>query len=209
MNDQINVAVFASGGGSNFQALLDKKNEGLLHVNFALMVGNNSKALSFRRAKEYNIPTLHISPSHYKDEEEYIERLTDELEFRNIDLIVLAGYMKKIPLPIVKKFENRIMNIHPGILPGFGGIGMYGINVHESVLEYGAKISGITVHFVDGVYDHGPVILQKTVAVMDDDTPEILSKRVLILEHENYWRAIEAFAQKRIHVEGRRVLGTI
>lgn len=209
MSNQINVAIFASGGGSNFQALLNKQKEELLHVNFALMVGNNSKALSFRRAKDNDIPTLHISPSHYEDQDEYIERLMDELEFRDIDLIVLAGYMKKIPLPIVKKFENAIINIHPGILPGFGGKGMYGINVHEAVLEYGSKISGITIHFVDGVYDHGPVILQKTVAVMDDDTPESLAKRVLILEHENYWRAIEAFAQKRIHVEGRRVIGTV
>lgn len=209
MSEYLNIAVFASGGGSNFQALLNKKNEGLLHVNFALMVGNNSKAVSFQRAKDNDIPTLHISPSHYDNEEEYIERLTDELEFRNIDLIVLAGYMKKIPLVIVKKYENRIVNIHPGILPGFGGIGMYGMNVHESVIEYGSKISGITVHFVDGVYDHGPVILQKTLNVLDDDTPETLAKRVLILEHDNFWRAIEAIAQGRIKVEGRRVFGAI
>lgn len=205
----LNVAVFASGGGSNFQALLNKHHEGLLHVNFALMVGNNSKAISFQRAKDNGIPTLHISPSHYKDEAEYIERLIDELKFRDIDLIILAGYMKKIPLAVVKKFENKIINIHPGLLPGFGGKGMYGMNVHEAVLEYGAKISGITIHFVDGAYDHGPVILQKTLNVIDSDTPESLAERILILEHKYLWRAVEAIAQKRITIKGRRVLGTI
>ena len=209
MSKELNIAVLASGGGSNFQALLDKKRDGLLHVNFAVMIGNNSKAMAFRRAKDSNIPTLHIAPSHFDSEEEYTERLLDELAFRSVDLIVLAGYMKKIPLEVIQKYKNRIVNIHPGLLPAFGGKGMYGHHVHEAVLEFGAKVSGITVHFVDGAYDHGPVIMQKCVNVLDEDTADDLAKRVLILEHSNFWRVIEAIAQNRITIIGRQVVGTV
>lgn len=207
MEKETNVAVFASGGGSNFQSLIDKKEEGKLHVNFALLVGNNSNAKAFDRARNHNIPTLHIAPSHFKDENEYVEKLLGELESRNIDLIVLAGYMKMIPKAMVQKYHNRIMNIHPALLPSFGGVGMYGKRVHQAVLDYGAKVSGITVHFVDEEYDRGPIILQATAEVLDGDTADTLAERVLKVEHANYWRAVEAFAQGTIRVEGRKVIG--
>jgi phosphoribosylglycinamide formyltransferase-1 len=124
-------------------------------------------------------------------------------------LIVLAGYMKKLPRAVVGAYRHRIINIHPGLLPAFGGKGMYGLNVHKAVIDYGAKVSGITVHFADEEYDHGPIILQETVAVHDDDTPETLAARVLEAEHANFWRAVEAVAQGRVHVDGRRVVGRV
>ncbi len=209
MEKETNAAVFASGGGSNFQALIDKKDEGKLHVNFAVLIGNNSKAKAFERARNHSIPTLHIAPGHFEDENEYTEKLLSELESRNIDLIVLAGYMKMIPRAMIQKYHNRIINIHPALLPSFGGVGMYGKRVHQAVLDYGAKVSGITVHFVDEEYDRGPIILQETAEVLDDDTAETLAERVLKIEHANYWRAVEAFAQGTIRVEGRKVIGKI
>ena len=209
MDREINVAVFASGGGSNFQALIDKKEEGELHVNFAVLVGNNSKAKAFERARSYNIPTLPIAPGQFEDENVYAEKLMGELESRDIDLIVLAGYMKMIPKAMVQKYHNRIINIHPALLPSFGGVGMYGKRVHQAVLDYGAKISGITVHFVDEEYDRGPIILQETTKVLDDDDADSLAARVLKIEHAHYWRAVEAFAQGTIRVEGRKVIGTV
>jgi len=198
-------AVFASGGGSNFQALLDRKAKGDLSVEFVLMIGNNSKAAAFDRARSNNIPSLHIAPSHFHSEEEYAQAMIAALTEAQTEFIVLAGYMKMLPSRIVKEYRNKIINIHPGLLPAFGGKGMYGMNVHKAVLEYGAKISGVTVHFVDEEYDHGPVIMQKAVDVLDDDDAEALASRVLEAEHDTYWRALEDIALGRICVDGRRV----
>jgi len=198
-------AVFASGGGSNFQALLDRRAKGDLHVDFVLMIGNNSKATAFDRACSNNIPSLHIAPSHFDDEEKYAQTMMNALTEAKTELIVLAGYMKKLPSCIVKEYHNKIVNIHPGLLPAFGGKGMYGINVHKAVLEYGAKISGVTVHFVDEEYDHGPVIMQKPVDVLDGDDAETLAARVLEAEHDTYWRALEKIVLGQICVDGRKV----
>jgi len=200
-------AVFASGNGSNFQTLLDRKSSGdLINADFVLMVGNNSKAGAFDKAKAHGIPALHIAPSRFPTEEAYAERLSAALKEYGVELITLAGYMKKLPSAIVGEYRNRILNIHPALLPAFGGQGMYGSNVHKAVIEYGAKISGITVHFVDDEYDRGPVILQKTVPVLDDDDDKTLAARVLEAEHEYYWQAVEAVAAGRIKVVGRRVV---
>jgi len=199
-------AVFASGGGTNFQALLDRKAAGDLHADFALVVGNNSNALAFDRARENGIKTLHIAPSHFADEDSYSKQLSAVLKEAGTELIILAGYMKKLPSPIVREYRNKIINIHPALLPAFGGKGMYGMNVHRAVLEYGAKITGVTVHFVDEEYDHGPVIMQETVPVMDDDDEDTLAARVLKAEHNTYWRAVEAVAQGKIQVRGRKAV---
>jgi phosphoribosylglycinamide formyltransferase-1 len=199
-------AVFASGNGSNFQALLDRKASGeLAHAEFVLMLGNNSGAGAFDRARAHDIPALHIAPSHFPEEELYAERLSSALKEAKVELAVLAGYMKKLPPRIVAEYRNKILNIHPALLPAFGGQGMYGANVHKAVIEYGAKISGITVHFVDDEYDHGPVILQKTVPVLDGDDDRALAARVLEAEHEYYWQALEAVAAGKVRVTGRRV----
>jgi phosphoribosylglycinamide formyltransferase 1 len=205
----LRCAVFASGGGSNFQALLDRKQRNELHADFVLFIGNNSGAQAFERARKNAVPALHLAPSHFSSEETYAAKLLSALRDKNVELLVLAGYMKKLPLTIIRAFHHRIVNIHPGLLPAFGGKGMYGARVHEAVIAYGAKISGVTVHFVDEEYDHGPIILQATVDVLDNDDPHTLAERVLKLEHASYWRAIEAIAQKKITVSGRRVLGTV
>ena len=203
----LRCAVFASGSGSNFQALLDRKRQNDLHVDFVLFIGNNSGAKSFERARKNDIPALHLAPSQFSSEETYAAKLLSVLQEKNVELLVLAGYMKKLPAGIIKTFHHRIVNIHPGLLPAFGGKGMYGAHVHEAVIAYGAKISGVTVHFVDEEYDHGPIILQSTIDVLDGDDPHSLAERVLKLEHASYWRAIEAIARKKITVSGRRVLG--
>ncbi|MFP4164415.1 MAG: phosphoribosylglycinamide formyltransferase [Chitinispirillaceae bacterium] len=205
----LRCAVFASGGGSNFQALLDRKKAGDLHADFVLMVGNNSKAGAFEKARENGIPVKHIAPSHFPDISSYVKTMFEILKEVNAELIVLAGYMKKLPSAIVQEYQNRIVNIHPGLLPAFGGKGMYGMHVHQAVIDYGAKLSGITVHFVDEEYDHGPIILQKSVPVLDTDNALVLAARVLQAEHDNYWRAVEAISQNRISLEGRRVIGDV
>lgn len=199
-------AVFASGNGSNFQALLDRKKSGDLHIDFVLFIGNNSTAASFDRAKNNGIPSIHLAPSHFESEESYTEKLQEALRQYNVELIVLAGYMKKLPVSVVREYHHRIVNIHPGLLPAFGGKGMYGSKVHDAVIEYGAKVTGVTVHFVDEEYDHGPVIMQRTIDVLDSDDSHSLAERVLKIEHETYWRALEAIAQRKIKITGRRVL---
>jgi len=202
-------AVFASGGGSNFQALIDRKNAGDLHVEFVFLIGNNSTAGAFDKARVQGIPVVHMAPSHFETESLYTEKLIDLLQTNKIELIILAGYMKKLPSEVVTKYRHHIVNIHPGLLPAFGGKGMYGSHVHEAVIQYGAKLSGITIHFVDEEYDHGPIISQVAVAVEDNDDPHTLAERVLRVEHANFWKAIEAIATGKVHVDGRRVVGNV
>ena len=209
MKRLLNIAVLASGNGSSFQVLIDRNAEGLLHVNLPLLIGNNSGAFVFERARKHAIAAVHCAPSHFADETQYTNALFAALETYQIDCIVCAGYMKKIPAPVIRQFQNRIINIHPGLLPAFGGKGMYGKYVHEAVLSYGAKLSGITIHFVDEEYDHGPIIFQATVPVLNTDNAGSLAARVLTLEHAWYWRVIEAIAQGHITVEGRKVMGII
>ena len=205
----MNIAVFVSGGGSNFQALIDRADAGDLHAKLSLCIGNNSKAVAFERAKKHGIPVRHIAPSHFANENSYVKELVSVLREHRIDLIVLAGYMKKVPAAVVAAYHNRIVNIHPGLLPAFGGPGLYGEKVHQAVLDYGAKISGITIHFVDEEYDHGPIIFQETTEVLDTDDAQSLAERVLAIEHANLWRVCEAIVQGRLVVKGRRVYGTV
>jgi phosphoribosylglycinamide formyltransferase-1 len=201
--------VFASGGGSNFQALLDRKKSGDLHVDFAFVLGNNSQAGVFERARKNNIPYLHCSLRQFATENEYTDKLICLLKEYKVELIILAGYMKMLPVEVVRMYRNRIVNIHPGLLPAFGGKGMYGTRVHQAVLDYGAKITGVTVHFVDEEYDHGPIIMQEPVRVMDGDDAHTLAERVLKAEHETFWRAVEGIAQGKINIEGRQVSGNV
>jgi phosphoribosylglycinamide formyltransferase-1 len=202
----LRCAVFASGGGTNFQSLLDRQKTGDLHVDFALFIGNNSGAAAFERARKHAIPAVHCAPSHFASKEEYARKLAALLQEHRVELIVLAGYMKKLPSQIVKTYRNRIVNIHPALLPSFGGKGMYGGRVHEAVIASGVKVTGVTVHFVDDKYDHGPIILQRTVEVLDTDDPHSIAERVLTVEHASYWQAIEALALGKITVAGRRVI---
>jgi phosphoribosylglycinamide formyltransferase-1 len=178
------IAVFASGGGTNLQALIDAAKSGLFDGRVETVISNNSGAFALTRAFRENITPYHISGILFPEPEEFTEKLKEILSSHSINLIVLAGYMKLLPLEIIKLYKSRIINIHPALLPKFGGKGMYGMNVHKAVLEVGEKISGATVHFVDEIYDHGAILIQRTVPVLSGDTPELLADRVLDIEHE-------------------------
>lgn len=201
----MNIAVFASGRGSNFQAILNAINEGRLPARVTLLVSNNSNSGALELARSQHIPAVHLSQKLFPSEEQYVGQLLELLRSHDVELIALAGYMKRVPTQVIRQYRNRIVNIHPALLPAFGGAGMYGIHVHEAVIASRAKITGATVHIVDEEYDKGPIVIQKSVEVMPDDTPETLAARVLPVEHEIYPKALAAFARNQVHIEGRRV----
>lgn len=202
---KINLGVLASGRGSNLQSIIDASVRGELDAEVKVVVSNNSKAYALERARNHTIPAVHLSHKQFDIAGQFDEALLKTLRRHEVELVVLAGYMKLISPRVIGAYRNRILNIHPALLPSFGGKGMYGIHVHEAVLESGAKISGVTVHIVDEQYDHGPIVLQKAVAVADGDTPEALAARILPEEHKLYPKAIQLFAEGKIRVEGRRV----
>ena len=202
----LNIAVFASARGSNFRAILIAINDGRIpNTRIVLVVSNNSNAGALQTAQEHNIPPVHLSRSQFGDDVEFNNALLETLENHGANFIVLAGYMKKLDPIIIRRYRNRIVNIHPALLPQFGGPGMYGIHVHEAVIAQKASESGATVHIVDEDYDHGPIVLQRRVAVSPDDTAETLAAKVLKIEHELYPEAIRLFAQDQIIVDGRHV----
>lgn len=192
------LAVFASGGGSNLQALLEASNTG----NVVLVISDRHSAGALQRAVDHGIAVAVISPREHPD---FGQTLLDTLTEHEVQAIALAGYLKHIPDAVVQAFRNRILNIHPSLLPAFGGKGLYGQHVHQAVLDYGAKVTGVTVHFVDETYDTGPIILQKAVPVFPDDTAESLAKRVLAVEHRIYPEAVQLLVADRLRVEGRHV----
>jgi len=201
----MNIAVLASGGGSNFQALLNAIREGVLPARICAVVSNNSAAGALDIARSQNIPGHHLSQKQFPSVDAYSEHLISVLGDHRADFIALAGYMKKIPGTIIARYRNRITNIHPALLPSFGGPGMYGMRVHEAVIASGVKLSGATVHLVDEEYDRGPIVLQKAVEVTPDDDPESLARKVLKIEHEIYPQALKAFAEDRVLLKGTKV----
>ena len=203
--EQLKVAVFASGRGSNFQAILENINKGTLNAKIVCVVSNRSNSGALETARTFKIPDYFITDKQFETETDYEEKLLALLKKHNTQLIVLAGYMKKIPSSLIHEYKHRILNIHPALLPSFGGKGMYGHFVHKAVLSYGCKISGATVHLVDEDYDTGAPIIQETVPVLEDDTPDILAQRVLQIEHKIYSKAIQLFAENRIQIKGRNV----
>ncbi|MCI0450313.1 MAG: phosphoribosylglycinamide formyltransferase [Chlorobi bacterium] len=195
----------ASGKGSNLKAIIKAQKTGKISSKVVLVISNNSASGALLTAKRNGIPAYHLSQKLFSSEAEFVKKFLSLLKEFNIGLIVLAGYMKKINPVIIRKFKNKIINIHPALLPSFGGKGMYGIYVHEAVLESDAKVTGATVHIVDDKYDSGPIVIQKAVKVEDDDTPEELQKRVLKTEHRLYPEAIKLFESKKAVVKGKRV----
>ncbi|MBR1797153.1 MAG: phosphoribosylglycinamide formyltransferase [Clostridiales bacterium] len=176
----MNIAVFVSGGGTNLQAIIDNIKSGYLDgVNIALVVASNDGAYALTRASENGIPAVVKSVKAYESREAWDEDVLNTLIEKNIDLIVLAGYLSLLGEKTVKQYSNRIINIHPALIPSFCGKGMYGIKPHEAVLARGVKVSGATVHYVNENYDEGPIILQKVVDVLPSDTPEVLQKRIM------------------------------
>lgn len=201
----LSIGVFVSGRGSNLDALIKAIASGSLHAKITLVVSNKQDAGALDLAREHAIPALHLSLEHFSSPEEYCDHLLEVLQAHRVDLIVLAGYLKKIPDPVIQRYRHRIVNIHPALLPSFGGKGMYGHHVHQAVLDYGCKVTGVTVHIVDSEYDTGPPVLQQCVPVLEGDTAEILAARVLAAEHEILPRAVQLFAESRIQITGRRV----
>ncbi len=200
------IAVLASGRGSNFEAILKNIKSGYLNATIAVVISNKKKAVVLETARENHIPAYFVSGKQFPEQSEFDARIMQILEEHDANFIVLAGYLKIISSLIVRNFKNRILNIHPALLPSFGGKGMYGHFVHEAVLDYGCKVSGVTVHLVDESYDTGPPVLQRCVPVLENDTPETLAARVLKTEHQAFSEALKCFAEDRVRVSGRRVI---
>ena len=202
------AAVLVSGGGTNLQAIIDAKASGLIrNAEISLVISNNPSAYALTRAKNAGIKASCISPSDFDSREAFNKALTDALIEAEVDLVVLAGFLVIIPYEMVEKFRNRIINVHPSLIPSFCGTGCYGLKVHEKALSRGVKITGATVHFVDEGTDTGPIILQKAVEVKDGDTAETLQKRVM---EEAEWKilpeAIELVASGQVKVvDGKTV----
>lgn len=196
----INIGVLVSGSGTNLLAIIEAIKAGEINGVIRIVISDKHDAFALKRARFYNIKTNSINPKGYKNREEYDKEIVSTLKEKEVDLVVLAGYMKILTPYFVNAYKNKIMNIHPALLPCFPGL-----NVHKKVLDQGVKVSGCTVHFVDEGLDSGPIILQKTVEVKEDDTKETLAERILEEEHKIYPRAIQLFAQGRLTIKGRKV----
>jgi len=206
LSEELKIAVFASGKGSNFKAILEAIRAGTIpNASIAAVISNNSDAGALALARENGLPAVHISQKQFSSTDEFTIALLAVLREVRANFIVLAGYMKKIDPRVVQTFRNRIINIHPALLPAFGGAGMYGKYVHEAVIRSHATVSGATVHLVDEEYDRGAVVLQRSVPVDPSDTPESLGAKVLVVEHELYPEAVRLFAQGRVVVDGQHV----
>lgn len=204
----LKIAVLVSGGGTNLQAIIDEIEKGnVTNTEIAVVISNNKKAYALERAKKHNIPAVCVSPKDYSTREEFNRELLKKIQSFDVDLVVLAGCLVVIPKIMVKAYPNRIINIHPSLIPSFCGTGYYGLKVHEAALERGVKVTGATVHFVDDGTDTGPIILQKAVEVKQTDTPETLQKRVM---EEAEWKimpeAIDLIANKKIAVQDGKVV---
>jgi phosphoribosylglycinamide formyltransferase-1 len=196
----INLGVLASGRGSNFQAILDEAEAGRLDASVRVLVVDNKDAYAVERAKKHSVESLFVDPKGFSTKDDFFRRIAEELTIRSVNLVILAGFMRIVRKPLLDAFPNAIMNIHPALLPSFPG--MHG---QQQALDYGVKMSGCTVHFVDEGMDTGPVIIQAAVPVSPDDTEESVSDRILRLEHRIYPEAIRLFSEGRLTVEGRRV----
>ena len=203
----LKLAVLVSGGGTNLQAIIDAISAGkITNACISVVISNNANAYALERARAHGIEALCISPKDFESREAFNQAFLEKLNSYNVDLVVLAGFLVVLPEMMIKEYENRIVNIHPSLIPSFCGTGFYGLKVHEGALSRGVKVTGATVHFVDEGTDTGPIILQKAVAVEEDDTPEILQRRVM---EQAEWKimpqAIDLIANGRVKVEDGRV----
>lgn len=203
----LRIVVCVSGGGTNLQAIIDGVRQGTItNTEIVGVISNNKNAYALERAKQAEIPAVCVSPRDYGDREQFNEAFLKTVEQMKPDLIVLAGFLVVIPSQLIRKYENRIINIHPSLIPSFCGTGYYGLKVHEGALARGVKITGATVHFVDEGTDTGPIIMQKSVAVQEGDTPEVLQRRVM---EEAEWiilpQSIDLIANGKVTVTGGKV----
>lgn len=203
----LRIVVCVSGGGTNLQAIIDGVRHGTItNTEIVGVISNNKNAYALERAKQAEIPAVCVSPRDYGDREQFNNAFLKTVEQMNPDLIVLAGFLVVIPSQLIRKYENRIINIHPSLIPSFCGTGYYGLKVHEGALARGVKLTGATVHFVDEGTDTGPIIMQKAVEVREDDTPEILQRRVM---EEAEWiilpKSIDLIANGKVTVTDGKV----
>jgi len=205
----LKIAVLVSGGGTNLQAIIDAIDNGTItNTEIKVVISNNKNAYALERAKNHGIEGLCISPKDYEDRAKFNEAFLEKLNSYEVDLVVLAGFLVVIPEMMIKQYRNRIINIHPSLIPSFCGTGFYGLKVHEGVLSRGVKVTGATVHFVDEGTDTGPIILQKAVEVQQGDTPEVLQRRVM---EQAEWvimpQAIDLIANGKVSVvDGHAVI---
>lgn len=204
----LRIGVLVSGGGTNLQAIIDALKAGIItNASIEIVISNNPNAYALERAKNNGINAECISPKDFESREEFNDALINRLDECNLDLIVLAGCMVVLPTKLIEKYRNKIINIHPALIPAFCGKGFYGLHVHEEVLKRGVKLTGATVHFVDEGTDTGPIILQKAVEVKNDDTPEILQRRVM---EEAEWKimpeAINLIANGKVSIKDNKVI---
>lgn len=201
----LRVAVLASGRGSNLQAIIDAVEAGQVQANIVAVISNKKESVALERARTHGLPDVFVDPKPFAglpdSRAAYDRALLEILEKNQVELVLLAGYMKIITAVLVNAYANRMMNIHPSLLPSFPGL-----DVQKKAIDWGCKLAGCTVHFVTEGVDEGPIILQAAVPILDDDTPEILAARILVQEHKIYPRAVRLFAEGRIRVEGRRVV---
>jgi phosphoribosylglycinamide formyltransferase-1 len=201
---KIGVLVSGQSKGTNFQAILDAIAGGELHARVALLVATNEMHGAIARARDANIRTMVLPPGNLS-REDWDHRVADAFYEEGVSVVALAGYLRYVTSVLLEAYPGRVLNVHPSLLPAFGGQGMYGTRVHRAVLEHGCKVSGCTVHLVDGRYDTGPILAQASVPVLDDDTPDSLALRVQKEEHRLYPQCIESILHDQIRVEGRRV----
>jgi len=196
----IRIAVLVSGRGSNLQAIIDSIENGYLHAQISIVISDISDAYALVRAKTHGINAVHIDPKSFDSKESYETEILRVLDSHNVQLVLLAGYMKILGKPLLNAYKNRIVNIHPALLPAFPGL-----HAQEQAFKHGVKVAGCTVHFVDEELDGGPIILQKCVEVKEDDTAQTLSERILEQEHKIYPEAIKLFAENKLRIDGRKV----
>jgi phosphoribosylglycinamide formyltransferase 1 len=197
----LSIAVFASGRGSNFQALAEAISRKKIDAKIVVLISNNSDAGALSLARSLQIPALHLSQKQFPSQDAFTNEVLASLDSHGADFIVLAGYMKKLDPRIIRRYRNKILNVHPALLPAFGGQGMYGRHVHEAVIAQHAMRSGATVHIVDEEFDRGPIVLQESIPVEENDSPELLAAKVLAIEHRILPRAVELFANNKIRVD--------
>ena len=196
----MNIAVFASHGGSDLQAIIDGCKNEQINATVVVVISNNKDSVALQRAKNENIPNFHMSAKKYGSEEILAKEILNVLKQYDVDMIFLAGYMRLLHISILEKYNNRIFNIHPALLPKFGGKGMFGMNVHNAVIKAKEKETGVTIHRVNAEYDSGEIVAQTKVAVMENDTPEILAARVLLREHEFLIETISSIVDGKIQL---------
>jgi len=201
----IRIGVLASGNGTNLQAIMDACNRGEIPGRVVVVVSNNPKARALDRARLAGIPAVAMHHRAFPDRDTFDAKLVEILHSYEVDLICLAGFLRVLGPSFIQQFPERIMNIHPALLPAFGGLGMYGDRVHQTVLDSGVRFSGCTIHFANEAPDGGPIILQAVVPVYDTDSAQTLAERVVAEEHRLYPEAVKLFAEGRLQVVGRRV----